>query len=73
MPRGLTKFLLIMTALSVGSSKLATSMVSLTESVQYMRREIQSIAMPSGDSISEGKIKNLNFFWETVAKTGTKN
>lgn len=52
MPRGFTKYLRTITALSLGSSKLATSIVSFVESVQYNRRDIQSIAIPSGDRIS---------------------
>lgn len=53
MPRGFTKCLRTIIVRTFGSSKLATSMVSLVESVQYNRRDIQSIAMPSGERISE--------------------
>lgn len=50
MPLGLTKLLSNSTRLRF-PSKLATSTVSLVESVQYMFREIQSTANPSGDPI----------------------
>lgn len=55
-PRGLTKSLLIMTARFFGLSNAATSIVSFFESVQYNRRDIQSTATPSGDSISTREI-----------------
>lgn len=55
-PRGFTKCLRTMTVLNFGSSKLATSMVSFVESVQYNRRDIQSIAIPSGEIMSAKEI-----------------
>lgn len=58
-PRGLTKSLLMTTARFFGLSNAATSIVSFFESVQYNRREIQSTATPSGDSISMEEI----FYW----------
>lgn len=57
-PLGLTKSVFIITALTFGSSKEATSMVSFSESVQYRRLDTQSTAMPSGDRISVNPLEN---------------
>lgn len=54
-PRGFTKYFRTITVLCFGSSRLATSIVSLVESVQYNRRLIQSMAIPSGEIISGEK------------------
>lgn len=52
MPLGFTRPVLTNTFRNCGLSKLATSTVNLVESVQNIRREFQSTAMPSEDPIS---------------------
>lgn len=62
----------MMTARFFGLSNAATSIVSFFESVQYNRREIQSTATPSGDSMS-AETKSIMYKFKFNTNTNHTN